>query len=119
WLEQGRSLWESRVLAALETLVEREAAEDRWDDALELCRKALAIDGFGELFHRWTMTAHWERGERTRALAHYHAFSKMLERELGVAPEAATAALYERLASQGALPVALGPTAPLGIVRQG
>ena len=101
WLEQERSLWESRVLAVLEKLVELEAAEARWSDVLELCRKALAVDGFRESFHRWTLTAHWGRGERTLAVAHYQQLARMLDRELGVAPEPATVQLFEGL-SKGA-----------------
>ncbi len=115
WLEQERLLWERRVLDVLDNLVQMDAAEENWNDVLEQCSRAIAIDGFRESFHRWTMIAYWRRGERPLAVAHYQQLSLMLKRELGVEPDAATTDLFGQIASQssgGSLGRAASPESP-------
>ena len=85
WLSQG---WEN--LGELER-------------ALAHARRLAAIDLFDESAHRRIMQVLWRMGRRPEALAQYALCQQILRDELGVEPEAETAALYEQIKSEGSL----------------
>lgn len=97
WLRPERDRLRARLREGLARLAE--LARDRGDlaDALRHAERLLREDPLREETYRLLMRLHDARGERARALAVYHECSSTLERELGVAPSAATRAAYDAL----------------------
>ena len=79
------------------------AAAERGDDALALAhgRELLRHDNLREDGYRIVMAAHARRGEHVEAIRAYHRGVEILDRELGVEPDAATTALYEAVRVRG------------------
>ncbi|MGE3289053.1 MAG: AAA family ATPase [Pseudonocardia sp.] len=97
WLRPERDRLRARLGEALAVVVER--AEGRGDlaTALAHAERLRRADPLREATYRLLMRLHDARGERARALAVYHECASTLERELGVAPSAATRAAHEAL----------------------
>lgn len=100
WLAPQRERLRARLREALAVAAER--AEERGEPAAALAHaeRLRGEDPLREATYRMLMRLHDARGERARALAVYHECASTLERELGVAPSAATRAAYEALVGE-------------------
>jgi DNA-binding SARP family transcriptional activator len=98
WLRLERERWQQRWLNALEQLVDAHLALGAWDAAIAHSRRALAADPLQERFHRALMRLHYFAGDRAAAVNQFRACRDVLERELGVAPDAETAELHAQIA---------------------
>jgi DNA-binding SARP family transcriptional activator len=118
WLLEERDRLRRRWLAALERLVELLEAEGDHAQAIGFAERVLRADPLRERTYRLLMRLHDARGDRARALRVYHACAATLERELRVAPSAATRRAYEALLPRagpaGRSRPPAGPAAPLG-----
>ena len=109
WLSERRSHYEQSVLDALTVLL-GDAQQQVDSAALETyARQMLAINPLKERATRALMLALGRQRHFTAALEVYRECATTLQRELGVAPSAETAAVYERVllaraAPRGALP---------------
>jgi DNA-binding SARP family transcriptional activator len=94
WLihEQGRL--RDRFIGALASLLSLHEASGRHDHAIVVAGLILRHDPLREDVYRALISAHTARGDRASALHAFHACAAMLERELGVAPDAATRRAY-------------------------
>ncbi|MGS0684778.1 ATP-binding protein [Nakamurella sp. GG22] len=97
WLLTEREQIRRRFVAALRRLVELLQATGQDAQALSYAEQLLIADPLDESTYRLLMRLHSARGDRARALRVYHACTSTLERELGVAPSAATRQAYEAL----------------------
>lgn len=119
WAEGRRALHRAWMVEQID--VRAAAAESRGDfnDALTLAARTTELEPYFERAHRRTMRCWARLGERTLALRHYRHFTRMLERETGLAPDPSTRALaleIERDAvSGGELPLS-GPASVLSAV---
>jgi DNA-binding SARP family transcriptional activator len=71
--------------------------QDRYAEAAEAYREAIAHDELLEEAHRELMRCYVAMGERGRALVHYEDLVELLNKQLGTAPAPETSALHERL----------------------
>jgi DNA-binding SARP family transcriptional activator len=85
------------LAGVLERLVEAEAAEGRWQDAIADGHRWLALDPLHEPAHRQLMRVYAWSGQRGAALRQYRACVRVLDRELGVAPLEETTELYQTI----------------------
>jgi DNA-binding SARP family transcriptional activator len=108
WLRLERERWQQRWLNVIDQLIEAHAQSGDWDRALVHARSASAADPLQERFHRALMRLHYQLGDRATALAQYRICRDVLDRELGVEPDADTTALYQAIA-EGALERAARP----------
>ena len=109
-------LEEAAIKAFLDLLVHHEAAGNL-ASAIETAQGALRIDGYREDVHRRLMGLYVASGMRSSALHQYRLYRDFLERELGVAPDTETNALYKEILEAGpAAPADLEPAAPVGLV---
>jgi DNA-binding SARP family transcriptional activator len=93
---QGESL--RRELAdALERLAGGRAAGGEWEPAIAHARRWLALDSLHEPAHRLLMALYAWSGQRAAALRQYRECTKVLGRELGVAPLEETTGLYRAI----------------------
>ena len=103
--EEGFDEWllgvRGKVTRAVEYVVSRTLAfcTERGDPAASIlaARRALDIDPYNERACRLLMRSLNESGDRSLAVKAFKAFSTELEQALGIAPEAETVALLERL----------------------
>jgi predicted ATPase/DNA-binding SARP family transcriptional activator len=104
-LEQSESL--RRQLAEGLALLSRTCAgQGEADAAVAHARRWLALDTLNEEAHRWLMELYARTGQRSAAVRQYETCARLLDEELGVQPEKATLALYERVRSGELRPAA-------------
>jgi WD40 repeat protein/predicted ATPase/DNA-binding SARP family transcriptional activator len=97
WALIRREQLHQQALESLDTLA---AAYERQGDAAALCRYArrqLVLEPWREQAHRQLMRGLALAGDRGAALAQYETCRRVLAAELGIEPEAETAALYEQI----------------------
>ncbi|MGP1396537.1 MAG: BTAD domain-containing putative transcriptional regulator [Inquilinaceae bacterium] len=119
WLEDERRRIRPLELQALEGAVRGAMAVNELSRALDLARRALALEPLQERLHRSVMRILAALGEPTQAIRQFQDCRALLDRELGVRPEPETTALFDIIrAARTAAPRSLGrgnaePTARL------
>jgi DNA-binding SARP family transcriptional activator len=93
WLVDDRERLRQLRLHVLETLAGRLATEGRFGLALELALAALRSDVLRESAHRSVISVHMAEGNVSEARRAYATCCEVLERELGIAPTAATTSI--------------------------
>jgi predicted ATPase/DNA-binding SARP family transcriptional activator len=81
----------------LEQLVQAYRSQQVWDQAIAYARRWLTLDGLHEPAHRMLMRLYAWAGQHAAALRQYHECTRVLNAELGIAPEEETTALYETI----------------------
>ncbi len=94
------------LAAALERLVRGHMAHGSPQAALSHARRRLALDPLHEPAHRQLMALYAQIGQRSAALRQYRECARILDEEMGLAPDAETTALYEQI--RAGLPAAGG-----------
>jgi DNA-binding SARP family transcriptional activator/predicted ATPase len=112
WLFAEREQLREQMLQAMQRLVEHAIARDEYATGVELAQRLLALDPWREIAHRQLMILHAQNGRRDAALAQYETCQRILADEVGVEPEEATRALYERLLRGSATPIHNLPAQP-------
>jgi DNA-binding SARP family transcriptional activator len=92
----------------LEQLAQAYCSQQDWYRAIGYARRWLALDQLHEPAHRLLMRLYAWAGQQANALRQYQECARVLEAELGAAPEDETTALYEairtrQLAAPGAV----------------
>jgi len=100
WAAIQREVWHRRLGLILDRLSEIQFASGEFAGATETTSHWIALDILNEIAYRRKMRAHFAAGERGQALDTYEACLAVLAAELGIEPEADTAALAERIRTQ-------------------
>jgi DNA-binding SARP family transcriptional activator len=100
WLLMDRERWDQVRLHALETLARRLMGSGRFLPALEAALAAVTIEPVRESAHRTVVEIHLAEGNSACALKHYHHYSRLVQRELGVSPSSQMARLIRPIASR-------------------
>jgi len=112
WLETRREQLRQRALSLLDRLRQCcESVGDR-DRALTHARRTLELDPWNEAGHRHVMRLLALEGRGMAALAQYESCRRMLEKELGIGPEAETRALHASICSGELAASATPPASP-------
>ena len=120
WTLRERDRLQTQAIGCVQCLMT--GAAEAGDDlaVLEHARRLLRLDPLSEEAYRHSMQAYARRGDRAEALRVYHRCVEVLERELGVEPDAATRALYDAqrvgtgvAAAPGPAPAPTARAAPL------
>ena len=82
---------------ALEQLVQAHRTAQAWEQAILYARKWVALDGLHEPAHRMLMRLYAWSGQHAAALRQYQECVRVLDAELGAAPEDETTAVYETI----------------------
>jgi DNA-binding SARP family transcriptional activator len=112
WAAAERDRLHRRCLTVLDQLITLERKAGAYAEAIELARRRIDLEPLEEVGYRGLLRLQGLAGDRAAALRTYHRCVSILERELGVAPDQATTAEYQRLVGdrQGG-PGAPGPEA--------
>jgi DNA-binding SARP family transcriptional activator len=97
WLSAERQTLRRQVTEALQRLGALCSAQQDDEGALAACIRLIALEPLNEAAHRNLMQLHARRGSFAEALRQYRVCRDALRRELDVAPEPATEALYRDL----------------------
>jgi DNA-binding SARP family transcriptional activator len=99
WVLTERERLHRRCLGLVDQLIAVERDAGRLRPAIELARRRTDLEPLEETGYRTLLQLQARSGDRASALQTYHRCASILERELGVAPDRATTAEYERLTS--------------------
>ena len=88
-------------LVLLDQLIALDRAAGAYPDAIERARQRIDLEPLEEVGYRSLLQVQALAGDRAAAVQTYHRCVSVLERELGVGPDPATTAEYERLAEPG------------------
>ncbi|NHZ71573.1 MAG: hypothetical protein GWP17_00590 [Aquificales bacterium] len=100
WISAQRESYRSRVLAALEKLIEIHIEFQEYEAAIECANQILQIDPWREEAHRSLMWLYMHNGQRGAALRQYETCRLVLENEVGVEPEPKTVYLWQQIKEQ-------------------
>jgi DNA-binding SARP family transcriptional activator/pimeloyl-ACP methyl ester carboxylesterase len=100
WLAADRQRLRELALTALERLLALDLTAGALEQAVATGLRLLALDPLRESAHRTLMDAYVRQGRRTAALRQYQRCVEVLQRELGVAPEAATTRRFREIQSE-------------------
>jgi DNA-binding SARP family transcriptional activator len=97
WLGAERRALRRRIVEALQRLLAQSHAAADTAAAIAFAARLTVLEPVNEAAHRALMELHARRHEHTEALHQYKLCRDILRRELDVAPEPATEALYREL----------------------
>jgi DNA-binding SARP family transcriptional activator/pimeloyl-ACP methyl ester carboxylesterase/class 3 adenylate cyclase len=100
WLATERQRLRELALTALERLLALDLTAGALEQAVATGLRLLALDPLRESAHRTLMDAYVRQGRRTAALRQYQRCAEALQRELGVAPEAATTRRFREIQTE-------------------
>jgi len=116
WLMEERERLRELAMEALAKLLSYQSKAGTLAAAIRTARQLLALDQLVEPVHRTLMRLYTQIGRRAAALRQYQHCVNVLQRELGVEPEAETKQLYQEILRQrpsaGGAAAAGPPTSP-------
>ena len=101
WLRLEREAIRKTAIEVLSRLAQGWLGSGEANSALAPAEKLVVLDPLNEQVHRLLMRAYDEAGRRSAALEQYRACKELLDKELGVEPEAETTALLDEIRAQG------------------
>ena len=97
WLLDARSEIERQCVGLCDLLSETRARSGDLAGAVDVARRRIQLQPLEEVGYRTLMQLQAELGDRAGAVSTYHHCASVLERELGVVPDAATRKVFQRL----------------------
>src|SRR5205814_372645 len=97
WARDRREEVHQRWLALLIGLAALHEARGEHRPGIALLERAVAAEPSSEAAHRALLRLYALSGDRRRALRHYGLLGKLLERDLGTPPDAATRDLHDAI----------------------
>ena len=97
WLLEARAEIERQCVDLCDLLCETRACSGDLTGAVEAARRRIQLQPLEEVGYRTLMQLQADLGDRAGAVSTYHHCASVLERELGVVPDATTRKAFERL----------------------
>src|SRR5215472_1103679 len=97
WLAPFREEFRTRAADVLRRVAILFEEQKEFSAALPFAERLVALDPLGESHHQLVMRLHAANHDRSSALRAYHQCMRVLRREMGVEPGAATVELFERI----------------------
>jgi LuxR family transcriptional regulator, maltose regulon positive regulatory protein len=102
WVLKVRQEMRDRLLRAMRDAARECEHARRWEDAASLYRFGIELDSLNEGLYRSLMLCHQELGDHSEALQAYRRCRELLNRFLGIPPNAKTQALYHSVRERAA-----------------
>ena len=119
WLLDARSEVERQCVGLCDLLVETRARGGDLAGAVDVARRRIQLQPLEETGYRALMQLQAELGDRAGAVSTYHHCASVLERELGVVPDASTRKVFQRLMAHARPAARPAETAGSGAGRPG
>jgi DNA-binding SARP family transcriptional activator/predicted ATPase len=97
WLSPIRENYRKRISEVLNRLTTLFEQQQKYAMAIPCAERLVSLDPLCEPHHQLLMRLHAANCDRASALRAYHQCVRVLRRELGVEPEAATRKMFERI----------------------
>jgi DNA-binding SARP family transcriptional activator len=97
WLLDARSEIERQCVGLCDLLSKTRARSGDLAGAVDVARRRIQLEPLEEVGYRTLMQLQAELGDRAGAVSTYHHCASVLERELGVVPDASTRKVFQRL----------------------
>jgi DNA-binding SARP family transcriptional activator/tetratricopeptide (TPR) repeat protein len=97
WLLDARSETERQCVGLCDLLGDTRARSGDLAGAVDVARRRIQLQPLEEVGYRTLMELQAELGDRAGAVSTYHHCASVLERELGVVPDASTRKVFQRL----------------------
>jgi DNA-binding SARP family transcriptional activator/predicted ATPase len=97
WLTPLREEYRKRISEALQRLAIVFEQRQEYAAAIPFAERLVALDSLSEAHHQLLIRLHAANQDRASALRAYHQCMRVLRREMGVEPGAATRELFERI----------------------
>ena len=110
WLLDARSGLERQCVGLCDLVCETRVRTGNLTAAVDAARRRIQLKPLEEVGYRTLMTLQADLGDRAGAVSTYHHCASVLERELGIVPDAATRKTFQRLMVQ-VLPAQTAPPA--------
>jgi len=117
WLLVERERLRELALEALAKLLRHQSEARASERAIQTALRLLALDPLQEAVHRTLMRLYARHGRRANALRQYQVCVGVLQRELGVEPEAETRQVYQEILRHEAHPAGT-PEPPIATPRR-
>ena len=104
WLDGERERLRALMTRVLIMLLDQKVEAGAADEAVAIAQRLLTLDRLQESVHRTLIRLYAEQDRREAALQQFRRCRELLERELGVEPEAKTEALYEAICQERPIP---------------
>ena len=104
WLMMERQRLRERAVDAMSRLLDHACAAGSCEAGIRVAMRLLSLDPLQEPVHRKLMQLYARQGRHAVALKQYETCRAVLDRELGVAPEPETEALYRDILRQRRAP---------------
>ncbi len=117
WLMTERGRYHDLAMRAFTELLNSQEKGDQIEAAIDTAHKALRIDPIREDIHRSLMALYERSGRRSSAISQFRQCRDVLQRELGVEPDAETSALYRTIVDQRVLEPGAGDATPSAVDR--
>ena len=99
WLVLRAEQLRGQFAQVLELLIQGYRAQAAYHEASAAARRLLALDAFDEAVQRTLIELLAVAGHHTAALRQYEECARLLDQELGIAPQPETTALYQQIRS--------------------
>jgi DNA-binding SARP family transcriptional activator/tetratricopeptide (TPR) repeat protein len=100
WLLEARSEIERQCVGLCDLLCQTRARGGDLTGAVDAARRRIQLQPLEEVGYRTLMQLQADLGDRAGAVSTYHHCASVLERELGVVPDATTRKAFQRLMAQ-------------------
>ncbi len=97
WVVSLRVYYHSKYLNLCSEAAELLAELAKYDELMDLCRKAILVDPYDERMHLWLMQAMIATGAQQAAIQHYNYVIGLFMEQMGVTPSEELTALYRQL----------------------
>jgi predicted ATPase len=101
WLTPLREDYRRRISEVLHRLATLSEQQQEYAAAIPWAERLVALDSLSEAHHQLLIRLHAANHDRASALRAYHQCMRVLRREMGVEPGAATQGLFERILKAG------------------
>jgi LuxR family transcriptional regulator, maltose regulon positive regulatory protein len=102
WALKRRQMLQERLVRSIREVARTYEGRRQWHEAIQVYQTGIEVDSLTEDFHRGLIVCHRELGDHSAAVHAYRRCSELLNKVLGVQPNAKTLAIYQsvRLSAQ-------------------
>ena len=96
WIMITRAALEKKFVASSYKRIEEDLEHERYDTVEETINRLMGIDEYDENGLRLLLRFYQQTGRNSKAIEAYSSFSRLIQRDLGIEPDAQTKQLYEQ-----------------------
>lgn len=100
WVNQLIPCYHSMYVRLVQTAAGLLAEQERWEEVIQICGRAIQIDGYEEKFYYYLIRGLIRTGQTQQALERYKRMYSVFYTELGVPPSSEMTELYQEIVQE-------------------